>query len=263
MQGLGGTGGRPSGLVASAMGRAAGWLADIVVPPVCLACRTPLARHHAVCGACWRQISFIRQPLCDRLGLPMPFGTGEGMVSAAAVANPPAYGRARAVAAYDGVMRDLIHGFKYADRHDARRLFGAWLASAAAPLLPGITMIVPVPLAWSRLVRRQFNQAAILAQETSRLTGIPYAPGILRRIRATRSQVGLTRLERGHNVSGSFAVASRRRARLQGASVLLIDDVITTGATVNACARVLLAAGARRVDVLCLGLVVEPGAVTL
>jgi ComF family protein len=263
MLGTDGTGERQAGLIASAMGRAAGWLADVVVPPVCLACRTPLARHHAVCGPCWRQIRFIRAPLCDRLGLPMPFGTGEGMISAAAVANPPAYGRARAVAAYDGVMRDLIHGFKYADRHDARRLFGTWLVSAAVPLLPGITMIVPVPLAWTRLVRRQFNQAAILAQETSRLTGIPYAPDILKRIRATRSQVGLTRLERGHNVRGSFAVAPRRRARLQGAGVLLIDDVVTTGATVNACARVLLAAGAQRVDVLSLGLVVEPRAITL
>ena len=111
------------------------------------------------------------------------------MISAAAVANPPAYGRARAVAAYDGVMRGLIHGFKYVDRHDARRLFGTWLVSAAAPLLPGITLIVPVPLAWTRLVRRQFNQAAILAQETSRLTGIPYAPDSLKRIRATRAQL--------------------------------------------------------------------------
>jgi len=263
MQGLGGAGERPSAPVASVLGRAAGWLADIVVPPVCLACRTPLARHHELCGACWREIRFIRPPLCDRLGLPMPFGTGDGMVSAAAVANPPTYGRARAVAAYDGVMRDLIHGFKYADRHDARRLFGMWLVSAAVPLLPGTTMIVPVPLAWTRLLRRQFNQAAILAQEASRLTGIPYAPGILKRVRATRSQVGLTRLERGRNVSGSFAVAPRHRARMKGASVLLIDDVITTGATVNACARVLLAAGAARVDVLALALVTEPGAVTL
>jgi ComF family protein len=263
MQGLDGTGERPRGLIASALGRVARSLADIVVPPVCLACHTPLARQHEVCGACWRQIRFIRQPLCDRLGLPMPFGTGEGMVSAAAIANPPAYNRARAVAAYDGVMRELIHGFKYADRHDACLLFGTWLVSAAAPLLPGITMIVPVPLAWSRLVRRQFNQAAILAQETSRLTGLPYAPHVLRRIRATRSQVGLSRFERGRNVSGSFAVAPRHRARLQGASVLLIDDVITTGATVNACARVLLAAGAQRVDVLALALVVEASAITL
>ncbi|MFM9849459.1 MAG: ComF family protein [Hyphomicrobiaceae bacterium] len=267
MQGLDGTGERPRGVIASALDRVARSLADIVVPPVCLACRAPLVRHHEVCGTCWRDIRFIRPPLCDRLGLPMPFGTGggaeEAMISAAAAANPPAYGRARAVAAYDGVMRDLIHAFKYADRHDARRLFGTWLVSAAAPLLPGITMVVPVPLAWTRLLRRQFNQAAILAQETSRLTGLPYAPHVLKRTRATRSQVGLSRLERRRNISGSFALAPRYRARIEGASVLLIDDVITTGATVDACARVLLAAGAVRVDVLALALVVEPGAITL
>jgi predicted amidophosphoribosyltransferase len=201
MQGIDRTGERPRGVIAAALGRAVRSLADIVVPPVCLACRTPLVRHHEVCGACWRDIRFIRPPLCDRLGLPMPFGAGEGvgeaMISAAAVANPPAYGRARAVAAYDGVMRDLIHAFKYADRHDACRLFGTWLVSAGAPLIPGITTIVPVPLAWTRLLRRQFNQAAILAQETSRLTGLPYAPQVLRRTRSTRSQVGLSRLERG------------------------------------------------------------------
>lgn len=266
-----GTGDRPAlparGVIASALGSVARVLADVVVPPVCLACHAPLAHHHGVCGTCWRRIPFIRPPLCDRLGLPMPFGTGEGpaeaMVSAAAVSNPPGYGRARAVAAYEGAMRDLIHAFKYADRHDARHLFGTWLVSAGAPLLPGIGMVVPVPLAWTRLLRRQFNQAAILAQETSRLTGLAYAPDILKRVRATRSQVGLSRPERARNVGGSFAVASRHRSRLKGASVLLIDDVITTGATVNACARVLLAAGAERVDVLALALVVEPGAITL
>ena len=267
MQSARGTGDRPRGVIASVLGNVARSLADIVVPPICLACRVPLVRHHEVCGTCWRDIRFIRPPLCDRLGLPMPFGAGEGpgdeMVSAAAVAHPPAYGRARAAAAYDGVMRDLVHAFKYSDRHDARRLFGTWLVSAGAPLLPGITMIVPVPLARGRLLRRQFNQAAILAQETSRLAGLAYAPHILRKVRATRSQVGLSRQERGRNVSGAFAVSPRRRLRLKGASVLLVDDVITTGATVDACARVLLAAGVARVDVLALALVVDPGATTL
>ena len=262
---------RPRGLIASACRYVARSLADIVVPPVCLACQIPLARHHDVCGTCWRDIRFIRSPLCDRLGLPMPFGSSEGpgeepgqaMVSAGAVADPPAYGRARAVAAFDGVMRDLIHGFKYADRHDACRLFGTWLVSAGAPLFPGVTMIVPVPLARGRLLRRQFNQAAILAQETSRLTGLAYVPDSLVRVRATRSQVGLSRTERRQNVRGSFAISPRHRLPLKGASVLLVDDVITTGATVDACARVLLAAGAARVDVLALALVVEPAAITL
>ena len=104
--------------------------ADFVVPPACLACQRRLGTHDALCAACWRQIAFIRHPLCDKLGIPLPFDTGGVAISAAAAANPPAYDRARAVAAYDGVVRDLIHALKFHDRHDARRLFGRWLVAA-------------------------------------------------------------------------------------------------------------------------------------
>jgi ComF family protein len=234
-------------------------LTDAIVPAVCVACRTPIATHDELCGACWRQVAFIRPPVCDRLGLPLPFSTGDVAISAAAAANPPVYARARAVAAFDGIIRDLIHGFKYADRHDARRLFGRWLAQAGAELLATADMLVPVPLARWRLLRRQFNQAAILAQELSRSTGIPFDPHILRRTRATASQVGLSHEERRRNVRGAFDVASRRANALSGRRIVLIDDVITTGATVEACARALLAAGAGQVDVLALALVTNPG----
>jgi ComF family protein len=233
-------------------------LADAIVPAACVACRTPVATYDELCPACWRQIAFIRKPLCDRLGLPMSFATGEVMISAAAAARPPAYGRARGVAVFDGVMRDLIHAFKYADRHDARRLFGRWLAGAGAELLPQSDVLVPVPLARWRLLRRQFNQAAILAQELSARTGVPMLPDALRRTRATVSQVGLSHDERRRNVGGAFAVSARRAASVWQRSVLLVDDVITTGATAEACARALLAAGASRVDVLALALVTDP-----
>lgn len=233
-------------------------VADTIVPAACVACRTSIARHDQLCGTCWRQVSFIGSPLCDRLGIPMPFGTGDLTISAAAAAHPPAYGRARAVAAFDGIMRDLIHDFKYADRHDARRLFGRWLANAGAELLPSIDVIVPVPLARWRLLRRQFNQAAILGQELSHLTAIPFLPDGLKRTRSTPSQVGLSHEERRRNVRGAFAVPWRRRASLAGRCVLLVDDVITTGATVETCARTLLASGAARVDVLALALVTDP-----
>ena len=105
-------------------------VADLIVPPCCLVCRAPLGAHHLLCAPCWREVHFIRPPLCDVLGMPLPFDTGERMVSAAPVARPPAYDRARAVAHYSGAMRTLIHQFKYADRHDARALFGRWLAEA-------------------------------------------------------------------------------------------------------------------------------------
>ena len=198
---------------------------------------------------------FIRPPLCDVLGIPLPFDLGERMVSAGAVARPPAYDRARAVAHFSGSMRTLIHQLKYADRHDARTLLGRWLVDAGRELQPGIDVIVPVPLTRWRLLARRFNQAAILAQELSRQTGLGLDAHLLQRTRHTKTQVGLTHDQRRRNVAGAFSVPRNRRAWLSGRNVLIVDDVITTGATVEACARTLKRAGAARVDVLALALV--------
>lgn len=232
-------------------------LADLVVPPVCLVCRRPLGTHDSLCARCWRSISFIRQPLCDRLGLPLPYDTGSPTVSAAALKVPPIYDRARAVARFDRVMRELIHKLKYGDRHDARRLFGRWLKDAGAEILIDADLLVPVPLHRWRLLRRRFNQAAILAQELSRESGIPFDPLLLTRVRWTPSQVGLTSAERQRNLAGAFAITARGRKLIAGRKLVLIDDVITTGATVSACARMLKRAGASRVDVLALALVTD------
>jgi ComF family protein len=248
-----------AGAVRAGARRILGACADLVVPPCCLVCRTPLAAHHLLCASCWSEVHFIRQPLCDVTGIPLPFDVGERMVSAAALANPPAYDRARAVAHFTGAMRTLVHQFKYGDRQDARALFGRWLAETGRELQTGIDVIVPVPLTRLRLISRRFNQAAVLARELSRLTGLPVDPHVLRRVRPTRSQVGLTHDQRRRNVAGAFKVPARRIARLSGRNVLVIDDVITTGATVEACARALKRAGAARVDVLALALV-TPGA---
>jgi ComF family protein len=231
--------------------------ADLVLPPVCLACNEPLGTHDALCPDCWRGIDFIRAPLCDRLGLPMPFDAGGLMVSAAAVADPPPYDRARAVARYSGIMRDLIHALKYRDRHDARRLFGHWLVEAGSVLVREAEIVVPVPLGRWRILARRFNQAAILGREVARITGLAYAPTALSRTRATRAQVGLTRGQRRENVAGAFAVPVREGAAVRGRNILLVDDVVTTGATVGACAGALKRAGAARVDVLALALVTD------
>jgi ComF family protein len=239
----------------SVVGRLLGAVADVIVPPCCLVCRTPLATHHQLCAACWRAVSFIRPPLCDVLGIPLPFDTGERTVSAAAAASPPAYDRARAVAHFRGAMRTLIHQFKYADRHDARALYGRWLAEAGRDLFAGIDVVTPVPLTRLRLLWRRYNQSAILAGELARQTGLPLALHLLKRARFHRPQVGLTRDQRRRNLAGAFLVPPGRRAGLEGRNVLLIDDVITTGATAEACARALKQAGAARVDVLALALV--------
>jgi ComF family protein len=230
-------------------------LGDAIVPPVCLACHVPLADHDTVCANCWRQIDFVRAPLCDRLGIPLPFDTGGRMISGLAAADPPSYDRARAVAVFSGTTQQLIHGFKYSDRQDCRRLFGRWLAASGSELLAEADVLVPIPLNRWRLLSRRYNQAAILSCELARLTGIETAPTVLARVRSTASQVGMTREQRRLNVAGAFQVAPRLRHQIDRRRVLLIDDVITTGATVEAATRVLKAAGATRVDVLALAIV--------
>lgn len=256
-EGAAGEPARWGGRIAAALAAAARATADAIVPPLCLNCRRPLGSHDAICAACWRQIRFIGPPLCDRLGIPLPFDTGTTTVSAAALANPPDWDRARAVAHFGPVIRELIHGFKYADRHDARRLFGRWLAGAGAGLLADADLLVPVPLHRWRLLGRKFNQAQLLAGELSSLVRVPVDPFIIERVKATPAQVGLTEAERRRNLSGAIRVRSAARPRVEDARLVLIDDVITTGSTAAACARVLRRAGAARVDVLALALVTD------
>jgi len=231
--------------------------ADLVVPPLCLNCRQPLGSHDAICASCCRQIRFIGPPLCDRLGIPLPYDTGVTTVSAAAIANPPDWDRARGVARFGPVMRELIHGFKYNDRHDARRLFGRWLAGAGTELLADADMLVPVPLHRWRLLQRKFNQAQLLAAEIALLERVPVEAFALERVKSTPAQVGLSEAERRHNLSGAIRIRPGARPRIEGARIVLVDDVITTGSTAAACARVLRRAGAARIDVLALALVTD------
>jgi ComF family protein len=154
-------------------------------------------------------------------------------------------------------MRRLVHGLKYADRHDGVRLLGRWLASAGAELLPHADVLVPVPLHPWRLWQRRFNQSALLAQALARQTGHPVTANVLIRVRRTASQVGLSPDQRRRNVEGAFRIRATPHRTVDGRSVVLVDDVRTTGATVEACARALRRAGARRVDVLTLSLVAD------
>jgi ComF family protein len=239
------------------LSRSLAWLSDAVFPPVCLSCRRALLAHDALCPKCWSKIDFIRAPLCDRLGSPLPYDTGGTMISAAAAADPPDYARARAVGHYSGVLRELIHDFKFSDRHAVRALLARLMSDAGAGLLAEAEVVVPVPLSRRRLLSRRFNQAALLAQTVARAAGLPFEPLALVRTRATPPQVGLTRNERKLNVRGVFAVPERFKARIAGRHVLLVDDVLTTGATCGAASRALLRAGAVSVDVLALALVTD------
>lgn len=239
-----------------------GWLsqvADFAIPPVCLECETRIDRHHALCAECWAKISFISAPMCDRLGIPLPYGPGEVLVSAAAAANPPVFDRARAVGLYQGTLKNLIQDFKYRDRQDLLPLLTRWLLQSGQCVLQDGDVLVPVPLYRSRLLKRRFNQSAVLARALSQKTGLLYAPLALWRTRATKQQAGLTRQQRQDNVRGAFQVSKRARRKIAGKRVILVDDVITTGATVSACTRALRQAGADRVDVLAAAIAI-PGA---
>src|ERR1700722_5314541 len=222
---------------------------DSLYPPTCLACRAATERHGALCPRCWRAMRFIERPFCERLGTPFEHDLGQGLISPQAMADPPAFSRARAVARFeDGPARTLVHRLKYSDRADLSRPIASWTARAGVDILPDADLLAPVPLHALRLWRRQFNQAAALATEVSRQTGKPCNLGALRRVKATRSQVGLSRQQRAENVQGAFRIADSVVVR--DLNVVLVDDVLTSGATANAASRALLRAGAKRVDVL-------------
>ena len=234
------------------IGRAA---LDVVLPPLCLSCQTRITAHDALCPACWRQINFIRPPLRDRMGLPKPFDIGGPMLSAAAIADPPDFDRARGVACFDGLMRELIHAFKFHDSHNARRLFGCWLVESGQEIINEADLLVAVPLARGRLISRPLQPGTNSRRRSGRRTGKPIRPFALVRSRATAHQIGLTRAQRSRNVAGAFRVPSSELPAISGKAIVLIDDVITSGATASAAAAVLKRAGARRVDVLALAIV--------
>jgi ComF family protein len=229
---------------------------DLLYPPTCIACQAATGAAHALCAACWAGLRFIERPYCERLGTPFAADWGQELLSPAAIANPPVFRRARAVAHYDDFAGSLVHRLKYGDRLDLAQALGRMMARAGTELLAQVDVIVPVPLYRWRMWGRRFNQAAALARVVAHHGGVPYDPMLLARVKHTRSQVGLTRQQRQDNLQGAFRVSDDAKARLAGRRVLLVDDVLTTGATANAAARALLRGGATAVDVLAFARVV-------
>jgi ComF family protein len=212
----------------------------------------------------WSRITFLEAPACDGCGLPFGYEIGPGGARCPACeAKPHAFARARAACLYDEHSRDLILQFKHADRLDLARLFSLWLSRAAADLVEEADAVVPVPMHPLRLIRRRYNQAAEIARPLAKRAGLPYWPGALKRKRAGESQAGKSGSGRLRNVQGAYACAPGWDRRLSGKRILVVDDVMTTGATAEACAKALIKAGAARVDVAVIARVREAHAVSI
>jgi ComF family protein len=221
----------------------------VVLSPACAACDEPLERptRGPVCAGCWQSILPLTPPLCDRCGDPLPAWRALSVP----LARCPRcrrtrrdVDRGRAIGAYDGALRAIVHALKYEGRRSLAKPLGALMRQRGADLLDGAGCAIPVPLHPSRRRQRGFNQAADLARHV----GLPVVPA-LRRVRATTTQTGLPAAQRHRNMRDAFAVTDAART-LDGATVLLVDDVSTTGATLDACARALKDAGVREVRAL-------------
>ncbi|MCB2124319.1 MAG: ComF family protein [Rhodobacteraceae bacterium] len=231
---------------------------QLLFPPQCISCGDPTVSDFGLCGVCWRQTPFITGLVCDRCGTPLP-GEEEGRAEycddCLTVARP--WERGRSALLYRDNARKLVLALKHGDRLDLARPAGGWLHRAARPLLRDGMLIVPVPLHWTRLVRRRFNQSALLSKALAREAGLDHCPDLLLRTRRTQSQDGRDRDGRFANVAGAIRVHPRRRDRMVSRHLLLVDDVMTSGATLAGAAEACIAAGAASVSVVTLARVAK------
>ncbi|MGE4482457.1 ComF family protein [Acidocella sp.] len=235
------------------------WVLDSVLPPSCLVCSEPVEAEGQLCLDCFRKANFISPPLCAHCGVPLAFAqpeAGTQPLCAACEAAPPAFDMARAALRYDDIAKRMILPLKYSDQSETAAGLARLMRRPGEEMLQAANLLVPVPLHAARLRQRRYNQAAVLAIALARLTGRPLGLDALRRDRATKPLEKLGPQERRAELVG--AISLREDANVAGKRVLLIDDVMTTGATANQCALALRGGGAARVDVLTVARVADP-----
>lgn len=238
------------------MQRAIAAMVRAVYPARCMVCDTYTDAPNGLCPDCWGDTQFISGSTCTTCSAPL-VGEVVGAQCDTCLAFPPPWGRGIAVLEYDGGGRKMVLALKRHDRLDIAPALAGWIQRAGAPVLAQTDLIAPVPLHSSRLLRRKFNQSAELARPLAEATGIAYVPDLLTRVRKTDSQMGKDRIERMKNLKAAIIPTPRHRGLIAGKQVLLIDDVLTTGATLGACTEACFAAGAAKVNILVLARV-EP-----
>lgn len=231
---------------------------DFLLPPLCFGCNAHVENQGGLCADCWQGLRFITDPMCEACGFPFPHQMPKGVKCVNCVHHTPNYKKARAALGYDPGSRPLILAFKHGDKNQGLKTMGKWLKRAGETFITKADVIMPVPLHPARLRQRKFNQAALLAHALHRETGVPLDLLSLKRVKNTRTQGGLSRHRRAMNVSAAFRVPNDKKENVCSKSIIIIDDVQTTGATVDNCTRAVKKAGATAVYVLTLARVVEP-----
>lgn len=234
---------------------------DAVLPPRCIVSGDFVDRQGMITASAWKELRFIAPPFCVSCGTPLSYTLEYGTLCASCAAWPPPFDKARAALVYDDGSKDMILRFKYADQTHAVHSFVPWLLQAGKEFLDMADYIVPVPLHRTRLLKRRYNQAALIAQALCRAEGVSaaYLPEALLRYKKTETQGTMNFRQRRKNVKNAFMVPPAHRTKLQGRNIVLVDDVYTTGATVKECAKVLKKAGAGKIYVLALARVVKDG----
>lgn len=232
-------------------------LVDTILPPRCIVTGEIVDKQGMVASSAWSELGFISAPQCICCGIPFDYALEEGANCTQCLDYPPKFKSARAALKYDDASRKMILGFKHGDKTYAVKAFVPWLKKAGADMMQEADYFIPVPLHPYRLLSRRYNQAALMAFALSKETNVSCLPMGLQRIRATPPQGHKTIAERRKNVKKAFSVPKSVVPRLKGKKIILVDDVFTTGATVNECTRALLSAGAAEVHVLTLARVVK------